>query len=246
MCADDHGAASLLGGIAARSVTYGTTAGSMLRASDVNMTSNETTCDVHERGRRVGTLRLRLAGRHNVLNALGAAGAARALDVPWPDILGPLSEFRGVGRRFEVLGEAAGVTVVDDYAHHPTEIEATLLAARSRFADARLVAVFQPHLYTRTRDFAHAFGRALALADVAWVTDVFPAREEPIAGVSGALVADEAQEAGADVRYHASLETLGGAVLESVADGDVVVALGAGSIDSFGSSLLRALEEERA
>jgi len=185
-----------------------------------------------------------VTGVHNLRNALGAAAAARALGVAWEDVRGGLAAFRGVGRRFERLGCVRGVEIVDDYAHHPTEIRATLSAARAAFPGARLVAAFQPHLFTRTRDFHAEFGSALAHADAVWVTDVFPAREAPIAGVTGALVAGAAKAAGADeVRYVPSLEELGTALADDLRDGDVLITLGAGSIERVGGAVLRRMQE---
>lgn len=243
LCADDAGAASLVPVVGRAAYTYGTAPGAMLRATDVSVRPNGARCTVFEEGRRVGILALSRGGRHSLLNALGAAGAARALGAEWSAILQGLAGFRGVGRRFEILGEVAGVTVVDDYAHHPTEIRATLAQARAVHPGARLVAVFQPHLYSRTRDFTVEFGSALAGADVVWVTDVFPAREAPIPGVSGEIVANAARRAGAtEVRYHASLATLADALLEDLRPGDVVITLGAGSIESLGPRLLERLE----
>jgi UDP-N-acetylmuramate--alanine ligase len=241
-CADDQGASSLLAGLDRPAYTYGTTAGSMLRATRVAVTADATTCELYEEGRHVGALSLRVGGRHNLLNALAAAGAARALHAQWPEILHALRHFAGVGRRFEELGDRQGVTVIDDYAHHPTEVEATLVAARARFPDARLVAAFQPHLFSRTRDFAAEFGHALALADVIWVTDVFPAREAPIPGITGELVADAARAAGAtEVHYHADLVTLPEALAGALHDGDMLVTLGAGSIEALGPEVLERL-----
>jgi UDP-N-acetylmuramate--alanine ligase len=134
---------------------------------------------------------------------------------------------------------------VDDYAHHPTEIAATLGALRQAYPGRRLVAVFQPHLYTRTRDFALEFGQALARADQVWVTDVFPAREEPIPGVDGGVVARAVSRHGTEVREHPALEGLASALADSVTAGDLVVTLGAGSIEGIGPEL-RALLAEKA
>jgi UDP-N-acetylmuramate--alanine ligase len=160
----------------------------------------------------------------------------------WDAIGSAMESFRGVVRRFERLGEAGGVVVVDDYAHHPTEIEATVAAARASFPRARLVAAFQPHLFSRTRDFHEAFGNALAAADVVWVTDVFPARERPVPGITGAMVADAAERAGAaDVRYHPLLDGLPAALAETLEAGDVLLTLGAGSVDRLGGEVLRLL-----
>jgi UDP-N-acetylmuramate--alanine ligase len=210
---------------------------------DVVPGAGGTRCEVVEDGEAAGSLRLRIEGIHNLRNALGAAAAARALGVPWDAVRRGLEAFRGVGRRFERLGAARGVEVVDDYAHHPTEIRATLAAARASFPGARLVAAFQPHLYSRTRDFRCDFGASLAGADVVWVTDVFPAREAPLAGVTGALVADAARSAGAaDVRYHASLDDLARALADDLREGDVLLTLGAGSVERVGSEVLDLLK----
>jgi UDP-N-acetylmuramate--alanine ligase len=244
VCADDHGASSLLPPLGRAGYTYGTAAGSMLRATDVTVGPQITRCTVVEEGRRVGALVLPKGGRHSLLNALGASGAARALDVRWSTILDALADFTGVARRFERLGEGSGVSVVDDYAHHPTEIRVTLETARAVFEGARVVAAFQPHLYSRTRDFTAAFGEALAIADVVWVTDVFPAREAPIPGVTGASVAEAAERAGAgEVHYHADLATLPDALAHALRPGDVLITLGAGSIETVGQDLLERLGE---
>jgi UDP-N-acetylmuramate--alanine ligase len=244
VCADDHGASSLLPAVGPAGYTYGTNAGSMLRATDVRVGAGATRCAVHEDGARVGELRLAAGGRHNLLNALGAAAAARALDVPWSSIVAGLEDFSGVGRRFERVGEARQITIFDDYAHHPTEIIAALTALRAMHPDRRLVVAFQPHLYSRTRDFAREFGEALALADTVWVTDVFPAREKPIPGITGETVLEAARAAGArDVHYEGSLEALPIAMAHALEGGEVVVTLGAGSIEVTGKALLARLEE---
>ena len=168
--------------------------------------------------------------------------AARSLGVDWEAIRRGLEGFRGVGRRFELLGEVHGVTVVDDYAHHPTEIRATLAAARGRFPGRRIVAIFQPHLFSRTRDFAPDFGVALAQADEVWITEIYPAREAPIPGVTGEVVARTTLEAGAtSVFFHPDLTELPGEILKTLRSGDVCLTLGAGSIEFLGEELLNAL-----
>ena len=244
VCADDHGASALLPTVGPAGYTYGTSAGSMLRATHVCVTSTETRCVVHEEGNPVGEMKLPMGGRHNLLNALGAAAASRALGAAWDDIFRALAGFAGVARRFQRIGEAAGIVVMDDYAHHPTEIVAALSAARAMFGDERLVAVFQPHLFSRTRDFAREFGEALALADSVWITDVFPAREEPIPGVTGQVIVEAAEAAGAhDVHYVPVLAELSDALTNGVRYGDVVFTLGAGSIEIVGPALIDALKE---
>jgi UDP-N-acetylmuramate--alanine ligase len=244
-CADDYGAAALLASAGSGGYSYGLSAGSRLRAVDVHLGPGGTRCRVFEDGVDVGPLSLSLGGIHNLLNALGAAAAARSFEVGWDDVRRGLQGFRGVGRRFELLGEARGITVVDDYAHHPTEIEATLEAARASFPGVRLVAAFQPHLYSRTRDFCDDFGAVLALADVVFVTDIFPAREMPIPGVTGEIVAEAARRVGGrDVRYHAQLEELPEVLARELQEGDLLLTMGAGSIEKLGVAVLAALEVE--
>jgi len=243
ICSDDPGASSLLGGLGAAGYSYGTSAGSQLRAVDIRTAAGALTFRVMEEGADRGSLSLSIGGTHNLLNALGAAAAARYLGASWGEIREGLMAFRGVSRRFERLGEVGGVTAVDDYAHHPTEIRAALQAMRESYPGKRLVAAFQPHLYSRTKDFSDAFGAALAAADIVWITDVFPAREAPIPGVTGQLVADAALAAGAaDVRYHPALEDLASALAEALDDGDLLVTLGAGSVGSVGRDVLQLLE----
>ncbi len=246
-CADDHGASRLLFGHDVHVVTYGTTAGSMVRATDVGHADDGgSSFRVVEEGEDRGTFSLPVPGLHNVRNALGAASAARRIGVSWEDIREGLARYRGVGRRFQRLGEVGGVTVVDDYAHHPTEVRATLDAARRAYPRRRVIAAFQPHLYTRTREFHDAFGRELAAADAVWVTDVYPAREEPIEGVTGELVALAAERVGdGPVRYHADVETLHRAVADELRHGDVCLTMGAGSIEHVGPRLLHVLGEAK-
>jgi UDP-N-acetylmuramate--alanine ligase len=190
-------------------------------------------------GGRRANLTLRVPGFHNLWNATAALGVVVALEADVDAALGALARFTGVGRRFERRGEAAGVTVVDDYAHHPTEVAVTLAAGRQAFPKRRLVAVFQPHLYSRTAAQHAAMGRALASADLAFVTEIYAAREAPIAGVSGAQVASAA---GAAAVFEADRDRLLDRVAEAVRPGDVVFTLGAGDITAFGPMLLARLE----
>lgn len=246
-CADDPGAAALLASVGARGYSYGFTEGARLRGVDPRLGAAGGEISVLEDGQPRGLLTVPVPGVHHLRNALAAAAVGRRFGVDWPAIRAALAGYRGVARRFQRLGEARGVLVVDDYAHHPAEIEATVAAARAAHPERRLVAVFQPHLYTRTRDFACEFGRALARADRVWVTDVYPAREAPIPGITGALLARTAREAGADhVVYHASLDGLARALAESLAPGDLCLLLGAGSIERVGPELLAVLRDGEA
>jgi UDP-N-acetylmuramate--alanine ligase len=192
-------------------------------------------------GEALGEVALRAPGRHNVLNALAALGSGLALGSTVERMAPGLASFSGVERRFQRLGEAAGVLVVDDYAHHPTEIRATLAAARAAFPGRRLLAAFQPHLYTRTRDFATEFGAALAGADAIFLTEIYPARERPIDGVSATLIERAAREAGGTIGWRGERAELAAALARAVRSGDVVLTIGAGDITRTGPELLARL-----
>lgn len=188
-----------------------------------------TVLEVWHAGQRLGRCELELPGRHNALNALAALAAADAIGVPFEAAARALAEFQGTARRFELKGEAGGVTVVDDYAHHPTKIRATLAAARARYPGQATWAVFQPHTYSRTAVLLEEFGTAFGDADHVMVTDVYAARESDTLGVSGADVAAQIGRSGhPDVKYVETLEGVAAAVLEGVEPGDVVLTLGAG------------------
>src|SRR2546423_289668 len=180
---------------------------------------------------------VRPPGLHNLRNAAAALAVVRELGADFERALAALAEFGGVGRRFERVGEARGVTVVDDYAHHPTEVAATLAAARQAFPRHRVVAVFQPHLFSRTALHGEALGRALAAADVVVVAPIYAAREQPLAGVSAELVARGAARAGATTIAVAERAGLTERVVETVRAGDVVFTLGAGGITPGGPQL---------
>ncbi len=247
ICGDDSGAAAagVRGG--GRTRSYGLAPGAQLRAVGVRSEGRGSSFAIVEKGAGAGRFRIAVPGVHNVRNALAAVGVARTLGVGWGAVREGLAAFRGVVRRYDPLGGAGGVEVVDDYAHHPTEIAATLRAAREASPERRLVAVFQPHLYSRTRDFHRDFARALEEADRVWVTDVYPAREAPIAGVSGEMIATAVHGGAASrVTYHPELASLPAALATDLAAGDLCVLMGAGSIESAGPELLAALRDGEA
>ena len=187
----------------------------------------------------MGPVGLKVPGLHNVKNALGALAIARELSIPFGIAARALEEFRGVIRRFEKKGERAGVIVVDDYAHHPTEVAATLAAARQSYPDRRVVALFQPHLYSRTKDFAATFGAAFLNADVLLVTPVYGSREAPREGVTGALVADAATARGhRAARFIADRKDIAQALEQEMRDGDLLITMGAGDVLHFGEDFL--------
>jgi UDP-N-acetylmuramate--alanine ligase len=193
-----------------------------------------------------GRMRLQVPGRHNVLNAAAAFTAASVLGFPWADILGGLDGFTGTRRRFETRGVVAGVAVVDDYAHHPTEVDAVLRAARDVVTGGRVIAVFQPHLYSRTRIFAAEFGAALGLADEVVVMDVYAAREDPEPGVSGALVADAVPLPRERVAYVPSWSAVAAEVAGRARPGDLVLTIGAGDVTMLAPQILAALAAPEA
>ncbi|HEV8118197.1 MAG TPA: UDP-N-acetylmuramate--L-alanine ligase [Thermoanaerobaculia bacterium] len=247
-CVDDAGVRKILPRIKRRVVTYGESPEAALRADRIRLEASGTTFEVWEGTTwSLGEVRLPLPGRHNVANALAAIAVGRELSVPFPTIARALKEFTGVVRRFETKGEREGILVLDDYAHHPTEIAATLAAARQVHPGRRLVALFQPHLFSRTRDFAAGFGQALLAADVAVVTDVYPSREKPIEGVTGELIASAARSAGHKrVIYIPEKTRVVGELEDLLMSGDLLLTLGAGDVVRLGEAYLEAGSQKPA
>ena len=243
-CADDPGSARLAETAAAQGtavVTYGERVGADVRLTDLRMTSIGCDFAVVDRGRRIGAVALRVPGRHNALNALAAVTAAIALGTPASVALVGVGTFGGTRRRFESRGEAGGVRVFDDYAHNPGKVAAAIATGRQVAGSGRLVAVFQPHLFTRTRDFAAAFGAALGGADEVVVMDVYAAREDPLPGVSGALVAATVPLPPERVAFVASWSAVADAVRARLRPGDVLLTIGAGDVTLLADEVLARL-----
>jgi UDP-N-acetylmuramate--alanine ligase len=212
------------------------------RATDITLKQWGAEFRAFFRGRNLGPFRLSVPGIHNVSNALVAIAIGIELDVPTDLIRKALAAFTGVERRFHLRGEAGGVMIVDDYGHHPTEIKATLAAAKQGWTDRRLLVLFQPHRYTRTRDLLEDFSRAFADADRLFLTDIYAASEQPIPGVSGARLAEAIRAAGhPSVTFVERKEDLVNQVLPEVKPGDLVLTLGAGDIWKSGPALLARL-----
>ncbi|MGV9314195.1 UDP-N-acetylmuramate--L-alanine ligase [Streptomyces sp. NPDC003691] len=184
------------------------------------------------------TFTVSVPGRHYALNAVAALAAGAALGIPADGLAGALRAYTGVGRRLQLKGEEAGVRVVDSYAHHPTEMTADLEAMRGAAADARLFVVFQPHLFSRTRELGKEMGEALALADASVVLDIYPAREDPIPGITSALIVDAARAAGADTTPVHDRGTVAAAVAGMTRPGDLVLTMGAGDVTDLGPVIL--------
>lgn len=237
VCLDDPRAAALLLP-APGAVTYGFDPRADVRAENVVHGLTSCTFDLVADGRVVRAT-VGVGGRHNVENALGAAAACLAIGVDHDAVAAGLAAFRGVRRRFEYRGSVAGADLFDDYAHHPTEIEATLAAAR--FGPwSRILAAFQPHLYSRTQALWRAFGAALAGADLVVVTDVYGAREDPVPGVTGKLVVDAACAAapGRRVAYLPRLDEAARFLRSEIRPGDLVLSLGAGDVTTLPDRIL--------
>jgi UDP-N-acetylmuramate--alanine ligase len=244
LCADDAGANSLSTPSTTEVIRYGVTSpDARLVGAAIETSAAGTSFDVLFDDERLGRLELVVPGRHNVLNALAAVGSGLALGADFTAMAKGLATFAGAERRFQRLGEARGVTVVDDYAHHPTEIAATLAAARAAFDGRRLIAAFQPHLYSRTRDFAREFGQSLAAADAVYLTEIYPAREQPIQGVTASLVADALADAGGTLAWRGDRVALADALASGVRHGDVVLTIGAGDVTKTGPELLERLQD---
>ena len=248
VCADDPGAAALARRATANGVRvlcYGSSDGadgSNLAGALVNWeqqgTGSVSTVQLHGESQPRG-MRLAVPGRHMALNALAALLAAVQAGADVVTVLDGLAAFEGVRRRFESVGTAAGVRVFDDYAHHPTEVHATLEALRAVAGHGRSIVVFQPHLYSRTQTFAREFGQALSLADEVFVLDVYAAREQPIAGISGASIAEHVS---VPERYVPDFSALADLVAATARPGDVVVTMGAGDVTLLGREILAAVQ----
>lgn len=244
--ADPENLRRLATGSAARGVGYGFSDHAVLVAYDVSVEGARPRFQVALGGERLGTVELAVPGEHNVLNALAAIAVGLEAGVAFDDLAGVLRHFGGAERRFQAIGEIAGVTVVDDYAHHPTEVRATLSGAVTGPWD-RIVAVFQPHRYSRTRVLGRDFGSAFEAAELVVVTDVYGAGEEPIPGVSGKIVVDALLEESPRRRaaYIPRYADIAPFLARHVRDGDLVLTMGAGDITQLGPELVELLAAER-
>jgi UDP-N-acetylmuramate--alanine ligase len=243
LCLDHPGVQAIVPRMTRRTATYGFASQADLVATNVRSEAPGTRFEVRRRAERLGEVRIRLPGRHNVQNALATVSVALELDVPFATAADALSAFLGIERRFETKGIAAGVRIVDDYGHHPAEVRATLASAREVHS-GRVVVAFQPHRYTRTRDLWDDFVTAFNDADVLVLTDIYSAGEAKIPGVEAAPLADAIRAHGHhDVRFAPNLDDVLAELVETAQAGDLVLTLGAGSISQVGGRLLAKLEE---
>lgn len=243
LCLDDPRLQSIIPDIDRRIITYGYSPQAQLRPASVTSDRIKSTFSVLYEGEHMGEVSVAAPGSHNVQNALAAIGIGLELGIPFEIIRSGLSRFSGVFRRFQIKHDKKNILVIDDYAHHPTEVRATLSAARSGWPEHRIIAVFQPHLYSRTRQLYKEFGSSFLDADKLILTDVYPSREAPIEGVSGKLIADTARAFGhRDVSYVPDKQDVAKTLAEIVKPGDMVITMGAGDIYKYGDQLVQALE----
>ncbi len=237
VCLDDIGVKSILGGIKKKVITYGLSRHANVRAENIKYDNITSEFIAVYNGQDLGIVKLNIPGIHNVRNSLAAVSIGLELEIPFEKIAESLSEFTGVNRRFEIKGNKNDTLVIDDYAHHPTEVQATISAARNGW-NKRIITVFQPHTYTRTRDFYTDFGKSFDDSDILIVTDVYPAREKPIEGINGKLIADTAVAFGhKNVIYAETLDDAYAYAKEIYKQGDIILTLGAGDIWKLANKL---------
>lgn len=245
VCADDPGARALGERAAQRGVvvhTFGESRDADVRVTALDLTGPGVSFELVARGRRQERIQLQLPGRHNALNAAAAFTAALGLGFPAGDVLDGLAGYTGTRRRFELKGVAGGVRVYDEYSHHPTEVAAAMAAARGVAGPGRVVVVFQPHLFSRTRIFAAEFGTALGAADEVIVMDVYAAREDPEPGVTGALVAAAVPLPPSHVVFEQSWSAVPELAASRAEPGDILLTVGAGDVTLIGPEVLDVLE----
>jgi UDP-N-acetylmuramate--alanine ligase len=247
VCGDEANIRAILPSLTKKVFTYGLHGDRDYSAREVRPQGFGSTFVAMRHGNVLGPVMLNIPGLHNISNALAAIATGVELDIPFSCIQEALCDFSGIQRRFEVKGEAGGITIVDDYGHHPTEIEATLRTARLVWPERRLIAIFQPHRYTRTQALWREFCPPLLMADVLLLTEVYGAGERPIAGVSGALIWEGVQALGhPQALFLPRREELAAEMLRHIHSGDVVLTLGAGDVWKVGEQVLRALQQGEA
>jgi UDP-N-acetylmuramate--alanine ligase len=245
LCLEDENIQGLLPRIKKRVVTYGFSAQADFQARDLAIDGLNVSYRAFHRGQELGKVTLPIPGRHNALNSLAAVAVGHELEIPFSAICRGLQEMTGVQRRFQIKGEVNGVTVIDDYGHHPTEIKAVLKTMASSFPERRRFVLFQPHRYTRTQDLFEDFTTAFYQSDVLIVTEIYAASEPVIPGVHAEKLTTAIQKHGhGNVRYIPDHLALVPSLVEEVREGDVVLTLGAGNIWQTGEELLKRLQEQ--
>ena len=243
LCLDDENVQQILPAVNRRTITYGRSHQAVLSIPEADCGPFESRFSVRMRGKDLGKFHLHVPGIHNVLNATAAIAVGLELEIKLDAIREAIASFSGVDRRFQTRGQARGITVIDDYGHHPTEIRATLAAAQlCNFK--RIHAIFQPHRYTRTQHLMDEFGKSFHQADVVYVLDIYAASEPPIEGITGQALAERIRDFGHRcVEFTGTIDQTVEAVTEKIRDGDVVLTLGAGNVWQAGEKILEKLRE---
>ncbi len=240
VCIDDPGVQAIMNRLTRRVITYGAGIQADYALGSIRQEGRSTTYNVSWHGQSLGPVHLSVPGTHNAFNSVAAIAVARDMGMEWKEIIAAVEGFQGADRRFQIKGEANGMTVIDDYGHHPTEVKATLEAARAGWPDRRLVVLFQPHRYTRTQLLHDQFSTAFYQADVLIVTDIYPAGEEPIEGVTGEKLADGIRRSGhGHVHYRPDIGSAVDLLAGMARPGDMILTLGAGTVTQAGPELLK-------
>jgi UDP-N-acetylmuramate--alanine ligase len=238
-CKDDSGAVTIAAtDFAATKISYGHNESSDLLIDTIKLLPGGSKARALWKGRAIGTIELQVPGHHNLLNAAAALAMGLSLGQPAADLLEGLASFQGAGRRFELKASIAGIRVIDDYGHHPTEIDVTLTAARRYAGDGRVLVIFQPHRYSRTQAFLDQFAKTLDLADLAILLEIYPASEKPIAGVSASLITQKMERGKFIPNFLEASEE----IISMAKPGDVILTLGAGDVNSLAQIIAQGLE----
>ena len=245
ICLDDPNIQFIIPNIKRRRVTYGMTAQADVSAHNIRYNNNYgTTFNVWKGAEDLGEINLPVPGKHNIYNALAAIVVALEVDIPFKKIVEAFAKFKNANRRFQFKGEAKGITVVDDYGHHPTEILATLSAAKRGSGGKRTVVIFQPHRYSRTQELMDEFALCFNNADVLFVSDIYAASEQPIEGISAEILTENIKKYGhKNAQYIGNIENAAAQIIESLEKDDLVITLGAGSITRLSDEILETLRQ---
>ncbi|MDR3275510.1 MAG: UDP-N-acetylmuramate--L-alanine ligase [Endomicrobium sp.] len=238
ICSDDENVRKIIPEITRKYVTYGIAGSSDIKASNIKILKSCTSFDVIYMSKKIGNVRIKIPGEHNILNSLAAIGVGLRLGIPFDLIMKAINKFDGVGRRLEIKGNNKGVMVIDDYGHHPTEIAATLKAIKRFWPKRRLIVLFQPHRYTRTKQLFNEFGKSFLDADFINVLDIYSAGEQTISGVTSDLILKCLLKNKCKAEKFSNLEI----ILKNLSSGDIVLTLGAGDVWQKGEELLTLIQ----
>ena len=238
-CADDEGARNIAATAKIKTIGYGKSESAALRVDQIQLNAGSSTARVLWNGAKIGMLEISVPGEHNVLNAAAVLAVGLELGLPASSLLDGLIKFHGAGRRFELKGSVNGIRIIDDYGHHPTEIKVTLEAARRYAGGGKLLVIFQPHRYSRTKVFTKEFAESLSMADTVWMLEIYAASEQPITGVTSANIVKLMKNS----TFEPNFMTVTEEVAKVANPGDVIITLGAGDVSSLGTLILEELQK---